>query len=153
VDLFASDFECDCQPQYPFLPEEARQLFEKQESGKIYSMRADFTFDQAQDLDPPQPGREGWKMMSVSSLTLKLLNTPNDGHENASRAMILARPAPGGTRWFIAEWVCPSTTPLIPAGGTRKSRISVPSKEMAGSLARNRAGLPGHTRGFAALSA
>ena len=114
--LFAPDFEFhDPPPRYPFILEEARGLFEGQESGDIYSLRASIVFKPAADLDPPEPGRENWKVMFASNIGFRLLMTPSDGYEeNGGQAMILAYPTAGGSRWFIAEWfVLPRPRPIL----------------------------------------
>jgi hypothetical protein len=114
--LFAANFEFyDAPPDYPFIIEEARGLFEAEESGDIESLRADIDFKPAANLDPTQPGREDWKEVLVTNIHVRLMFNPNDGMEMIhGGATILAYPAPDGSRWFLGEWiVLPRPRPIL----------------------------------------
>ena len=62
-------------------------------------------FGTTQDLDPPQPGRDGWKEIFVSNVHLRLMFNFEDGLEvNGGQAEFLFPPPVGG-RWTIGEWI------------------------------------------------
>ncbi len=78
-------------------------IFQKQESGEIYSLRVDISSSPATDLDPPRPEKPGWKRVFASNVFLELLNDPNNGFQvNGGQAEFLTQPGSG--RWFIGEW-------------------------------------------------
>jgi hypothetical protein len=113
--LFDPEFVFHCQtvdgdscricPCRYFTIDGAEALFAAQDSGGIYELRLDLSFKPAIDLDPPQPGREEWKMVFVSNVDFQLLVTPQDGWRvTGGQAEILAYPSADRRRWFIGEW-------------------------------------------------
>ena len=115
ADLFSKDFIFHLQPgdiQNGLPPswgtdaeiEALRAIFTAQDNGEIYSLRLSLVYDSAQDVDPPQQDREGWKEIFVTNLYLRLMFNPEDGLEvNAHQAEVHFQPPTEG-RWTIGEW-------------------------------------------------
>jgi hypothetical protein len=79
-------------------------IFTGLDKGEIYSLLLAMTHDPAQDLDPPQPGRESWKEIFVSSVHLRIMFSSEDGLEvNGGQAEFLFPPPVAG-RWYVGEW-------------------------------------------------
>ena len=112
-DLFTRDFIFYFPPPEIYVPplwgikpevEAHRGMFMAQDKGEIFDLTLSMAYDSAQDLDPPQPGREGWKEVFVNNVVLRLMFDPNDGLEvNGGQAEFLF-PPPVGDRWYIAVW-------------------------------------------------
>jgi hypothetical protein len=87
-------------------------LFEAQASGEVEALELRITSQPAEDLEPPPPGREGWKRVACT-IDLRLIAHPDhpagpDIRCLARRnglALLLAAPSADRSRWFIAEWV------------------------------------------------
>jgi hypothetical protein len=113
--LFSADVVFGCDPlraiadaidcAYPFRPEQARKVFEQVESGSSIA-QAHFNIDEAVDLTDQLPGREGWKLVFLPNIHVRIM-TGFDGFEfNGMQGEILVEPLDGrGTRWQIAEWM------------------------------------------------
>ena len=80
-------------------------MFTAQDKGEIYSLRVSMIFGTAQDLDPPQPGLEGWKDILVTHVSLRLMFSPEDGLEVSGGQAEFLFPPPVGGRWTIGEWI------------------------------------------------
>lgn len=78
-------------------------IFRAQANKDIYSLRVDITHHPAQDLDPPDPDRPGWKSIFARSTNLELLTSPGNGFA-VQGGQAEFRLSPSGDRWFIAEW-------------------------------------------------
>jgi len=68
----------------------------------VYSLRVDFQFEAATDLDPPDPDRPGWKKIFASSINFELLTSPGNGFGAQAQGEFLMQPLNG--RWYIAEF-------------------------------------------------
>jgi hypothetical protein len=79
-------------------------LFSARDQGQIYSLTVSITHGVAQDLDPPQPGREGWKEVFASDVHLRLMFNQEDGLEVIGGQAEFLFPPAVGNRWYIAEW-------------------------------------------------
>ncbi len=79
-------------------------LFAAIREGQVHSLRLDMTLAPARDLDPPEPGREGWKEITATDVDLVLLFTPDDGLAVSNgEARFLLAPHGDGT-WRLADW-------------------------------------------------
>lgn len=109
-DLFGPGLQCtdsdSCQTCLcTFIdPEAVGNIFRGQENGSIYSLSLVLTIEPAIHLDPPQPGREDWKLVPVPNIHLRLLYNPRKGLEVLDRqATVMVYPSADRGRWFIAE--------------------------------------------------
>jgi len=81
-----------------------RAIFNAQSTGEVYSLELRITHDPAQDLTPPEVGREGWKQVLATNVYLRLMLNLEDGLEvNGGQAKFVFPPAHDG-KFKIAEW-------------------------------------------------
>jgi hypothetical protein len=79
-------------------------IFGAQAAGNIYSLELRVTHDPAQDLSPPETGREGWQEVFATSVYLRLMFSLEDGLEvNGGQAEFKFPPAKNG-RFKIGDW-------------------------------------------------
>jgi hypothetical protein len=80
-------------------------MFGAQAAGNIYSLELRVTNDPAQDLNPPESGREGWKEVFATSVYLRLMLNLDDGFEvNGGQSEFKFPPAENG-QFKIGEWI------------------------------------------------
>ena len=79
-------------------------MFGAQAAGNIYSLELRIIHDPAQDLTPPETGREGWKEVFATNVYLLLMFNTQDGFEvNGAQAEFKFPPAEGG-QFRIGDW-------------------------------------------------
>ena len=79
-------------------------IFSAQSAGDIESLELRVTHNTAQDLTPPEVGREGWKEVFATSVFLRLMFNAHDGIEvNGAQASFLFSPTTGN-HYSIADW-------------------------------------------------
>lgn len=86
-----------------------RNMFSALESGTVYMLELQLMLAPAEDLDPPDPAREGWQEIFATSVYLRLMLTPSDGFEvDGAQGNFVLAPVAGG-HWAIAEWTDPAS--------------------------------------------
>jgi hypothetical protein len=79
-------------------------IFRAQDAGTIHSLELRVTYNAAQDLTPPEPGRDGWKEVFATNVYLRLMFNIDDGLEvNGGQGEFKFPPARNG-RYWIADW-------------------------------------------------
>jgi hypothetical protein len=104
--LTPADIESGLPPTWGLDSELAahRAIFEAQGAGDIHSLELQIVHNPAQDLTPPEPGREGWKHVFATNVYLRLMFNVEDGLEvNGGQADFMF-PPPHDGRFKIAEW-------------------------------------------------
>jgi hypothetical protein len=84
------------------------RLFTAQQSGAVYSLTLDIERQPAEEIDPPEEGKEGWRWIWATNVQLRLMFNANDGLEvtGGQAEFYLAPDDPDQpTRWWIGEWV------------------------------------------------
>lgn len=84
------------------------RLFSAQQSGEVYSLTLDIERQSDREIDPPQEGKEGWRLIWATNVQLRLMFNPNDGLEvNGGQADFYLAPddPEQPSRWWIGEWV------------------------------------------------
>jgi Tol biopolymer transport system component len=97
-----------------------RSLFNGQDRDKVTVLALSLSYSPPRDLDPPIPGRGGWKESFVSSSFLII----EQAGEEATRVVIedtrfLMAPADG--RWYLVDWYEYPASP--PTWGTLKAEF------------------------------
>lgn len=79
------------------------RIFTAQEDSAIYSLILEIQHTEAEDIEPPEMGKEGWKRVFAFNVHLRLMFSPHDGLEvDGGQAEFDC--APVGDRWSIGEW-------------------------------------------------
>lgn len=79
-------------------------MFGAQSGGDIYMLELRITHDSAEDLSPPEVGREGWQEIFATNVYLRLMFNPEDGLEvNGGQAEFKFPPAKDGL-FKLADW-------------------------------------------------
>lgn len=82
-----------------------KNIFEAQAAGDIFTMELRIISNQAQDLTPPEAGREGWQEVFATNVYLRLMTNLDEGIEvNGGQAEFKFPPAENGL-FRIGEWV------------------------------------------------
>jgi hypothetical protein len=90
-------------------------MFGAQAAGNIYSLDLRVTHDPAEDLSPPESGREGWKEVFATNVYLRLMFNLEDGLEvNGAQTEFKFPPAENG-QFKIGDWIdLPRPGPMGP---------------------------------------
>jgi hypothetical protein len=79
-------------------------IFGGQTANRVYSIELRVIHDPADDLSPPEVGREGWQEIFATNVYLRLMFNPEDGLEvNGGQAEFKFPPAKNG-QFKIADW-------------------------------------------------
>ena len=82
-----------------------RAIFDAQAAGDIYSLELRITHDPAQDLTPPEIGRDGWKEVFATNVYLRLMFNTDDGLEVKGGQANFGFPPAANGQFKIAEWI------------------------------------------------
>jgi hypothetical protein len=94
-------------PTWPLSVELAahQNMFAAQDIGLVTSIELHIDYGAATDLDPPQPGREGWQEVFARAVHLRIMFDPYNGLEVVDDPAKFRFPPPINGRYRIAEWV------------------------------------------------
>jgi hypothetical protein len=97
-----------------------RNLFQAQDGQKISELTLNLTYSHPTDLDPPIPGRKGWKESFVTS---SYISFQRPGEESVRIDVRDTRfvMAPGDDRWYIVDWY--ELPASAPTWGTLKAEF------------------------------
>jgi hypothetical protein len=79
-------------------------IFRAQESGDIYSLELRITHNDAEPLNPQQPGREDWQEIFATNVYLRLMFNLEDGLEVNGGQAEFRFAAPVDSLYVINEW-------------------------------------------------
>jgi hypothetical protein len=81
-----------------------QSIFDAHSTGDLYSIELRITHDPAEDLSPPESGRDGWQGIFATNVYLRLMFNLEDGLEvNGGQAEFKFPPAESG-RFRIGDW-------------------------------------------------